>query len=1097
MDGVLVLVLILTILSLKCQAQEYYVTPTPPPNPGCPSDKPCHTLSYYASNVSSLFNGRDNVSLIFLAGNHSASVPTYWLEIYDVDLFTVTGNNKDNVSNLFKPLRFMSVNNLIIKNMNFVNCGLYIRSGSRTLGVLNAMIYIRETSFMNSFLNIARQYTVAGFVVQVELVQINMPSGGFFTIDVDFYVHIALTMLSCYIQRIMRPIIRLGGSIKANVQDTTFSDIYGYPALEFKVGIAGNSENSSLTLQNVSFIRNDFGGLLIDGPVDVIINGSQFINNSGLLGGAIDVSNSRLTFAGENIFLDNFGSNGGAIHLSNSTIWLEEDSNVTFKDNRASEIGGAISIEPGYTQKNCFYSLTFDIDKDNTSVPVSIVFDNNTALTGSDIYGAGLQNDCKVTPNGNINSCDIQNSVFTFLTRTASSVSTSPKRVCLCKNGVPQCANIDYIFYNMSAAPGEKFNLSVVLVGEDFGSIAGSVYASSIKQSRSTFESDYIFGSSRSPQLSGTTNSENCTLLEYSIEPINRNIESVSFILSKDSVAASKNQEAIASPNYTLHLESSILQYHDSGCIYDNILDVSVVINVTILPCPRGFNLSEKNVDVCKCDPQLTYYIDYCNIENKTGFLHPYGNVWIGPNNNENSSTDSILVHSFCPFDYCKSSSVDVDLNNPDSQCALSHSGVLCGGCLPGLSLAIGSSRCKNCTDKNGHIAFLGAFIVAGVVLVLFIKVFDLTVAHGTINGLIFYANAVWINQGIFFSNVSGHNDEILLQFFDIMKAFIAWLNLDFDIETCFFNGLDAYWKTWLQFAFSLYLWFLAGIIVLLCHYSIRATRLFGNNTVGVLCTVILLSYMKLLRTIVSALSPAVLHQFNPNDKKWVWLIDGNVDYLEPKHSILFGVALLMLLFLWLPYTFALLFVRCLYRFPCATRFMPNLKPFIDFYTGPLKVKHHYWVGLTLLGRVVLAITAIVSQTVSPSLSIGVLCIMSSIFCAFVVNVYKNTLVAFLELLFLFNIISLGIAFLSFVEDESRAISSFISSFVCLLLFIAIVCYHVYLTLRKCFRPNQRNGYRDIDAADLDYDDRDDQIKVAATSTIVGLREELLSSTEL
>ena len=378
----------------------------------------------------------------------------------------------------------------------------------------------------------------------------------------------------------------------------------------------------------------------------------------------------------------------------------------------------------------------------------------------------------------------------------------------------------------------------------------------------------------------------------------------------------------------------------------------------------------------------------------------------------------------------------------------------------------------------------------------LCIKVFDLTVAHGTINGLIFYANVVWINQGVFFSNISDHYD---VQCFGIMKGFIAWLNLDFGIETCFFSGLDAYWKTWLQFAFPLYLWFLAGLIVLLCHYSIRATMLFGNNAVGVLCTVILLSYMKLLRTIVSALSPAVLHQFNPYGTKWVWLMDGNVEYLGFRHSFVFGVALLMLLFLWLPYTFALLFVRCLHRFPCATRFMPNLKPFIDFYTGPLKVKHHYWVGLTLLGRVVLAITAIVSQTVSPSLGIGVLCIMSAIFCAFVVNVYKNTLIAFLELLFLFNVVSLGIAFLSSedIESKSRAISSCVSSFVCLLLFIAIVCYHVYLTLRKCFRLNQRNGYHDISAADLGYDDRDDQIKVAATSTIVGLREELLSSTEL
>ncbi|XP_064396942.1 uncharacterized protein LOC135343850 [Halichondria panicea] len=1098
---------ILGTILLTCRAQEYYVTTN---SSACPPDAiNCHTLDYYAINGSTRWLGKENVSLIFLEGNHTTLNGYFWIS--GVNFLTITSSGDRDSVYIFDTFPFLALayKSLVIKNLNFDNCYLYsyLQHTNKPSTNVTDVMRIRDLNLRNSLVYI---YTAEWGNIRDILVELKelTTDNSFQLFYFDFYAfHTVLTISNCVFQQPVSVIIfRNSIQVNVTVTDSIFRRINRQSALQFSLsntvtGAVTKDFECSLILENVSFIENSVTSLEIQQPMDVIINGSQFINNSGLLGGAINVSDSRLFFVGDNLFLNNFGSNGGAIHLLNSVILLQTNSSIIFQENRASEIGGAISIEPGTNQGNCFYSLTFDVDKESTSIPVSIVFDNNTALTGSDIYGAGLQNDCKVTPNGNINSCDIQNSVFTFLTRTASSVSTSPKRVCLCKNGVPQCANIDYIFYNMSAAPGEKFNLNVVLVGEDFGSIAGSVYASSIKQSRYNSKSDYIFGSSQSPGLSGATNSKNCTLLEYSIElePINRNIGSVSFILSKDSVAASKNQDAIATPNRTLELESSILQHHNSGCIFDNLLDVSVVINVTILPCPRGFYLTmsetEKKFYVCKCDPQLIqkYYVEYCNVENKTGFLHPSKNVWIGPNN-ENDYADSILVHSFCPFDYCNSNSVGVDLTNPDSQCALSHSGVLCGGCPPGLSLAIGSSRCKDCTDQNGDIAFLGAFIVAGVVLVFFIKVFDLTVAHGTINGLIFYANVVWINQGVFFSNVGDHDENM---FFGLMKGFIAWLNLDFGIETCFFDGLDGYWKTWLQFAFPLYLWFLAGLIVLLCHYSIRATKLFGNNAAGVLCTVILLSYMKLLRTIVSALSPAVLHQFNPPDKKWVWLMDGNVDYLEPKHSILFGVALLMLLFLWLPYTFALLFVRCLYRFPCATRFMPNLKPFIDFYTGPLKVKHHYWVGLTLLGRVVLAITAIVFQTVSPSLSISVLCIMSSIFCAFVVNVYKNTLVAFLELLFLFNIISLGIAFLSFVEDESRVRSSCISSFVCLLLFIAIVCYHVYLTLRKCFRPNQRNGYRDIDAADLGYDDRDDQIKVAATSTIVGLREELLSSTEL
>ena len=36
------------------------------------------------------------------------------------------------------------------------------------------------------------------------------------------------------------------------------------------------------------------------------------------------------------------------------------------------------------------------------------------------------------------------------------------------------------------------------------------------------------------------------------------------------------------------------------------------------------------------------------------------------------------------------------------------------------------------------------------------------------------------------------------------LAVFIAWLNIDLGIKSCFFNGLIAYGKTWLQFVFSL-----------------------------------------------------------------------------------------------------------------------------------------------------------------------------------------------------------------------------------------------------------------------------------------------------
>ena len=62
----------------------------------------------------------------------------------------------------------------------------------------------------------------------------------------------------------------------------------------------------------------------------------------------------------------------------------------------------------------------------------------------------------------------------------------------------------------------------------------------------------------------------------------------------------------------------------------------------------------------------------------------------------------------------------------------------------------------------------------------------NLTVSQGTINGLVFYANIVRGNQAVFF--LPGDTN--------ILTAFIAWLNLNLGIGTCFADGLNGYWKT-------------------------------------------------------------------------------------------------------------------------------------------------------------------------------------------------------------------------------------------------------------------------------------------------------------
>ena len=229
----------------------------------------------------------------------------------------------------------------------------------------------------------------------------------------------------------------------------------------------------------------------------------------------------------------------------------------------------------------------------------------------------------------------------------------------------------------------------------------------------------------------------------------------------------------------------------------------------------------------------------------------------------------------------------------------------------------------------------------------------DLTISQGTLNGLIFYANVVKANEYLLFDRTQTNP----------LAVFIAWLNLDLGVETCFFDGLTAYWKTWLQFVFPLYIWSIASLIIILAKYSDRVAKMMGNNSVPVLATLFLLSYAKLFHTIITSLSFTML--YTTHGSKAVWSADGNLDYLGREHAPLFVVAAATLLFLWLPYTLLLFLGQWLHRCNCRliTHMMMKIKPFLDAHYDPLKGNHRYWFGALLLVKaVILLISALIPQ---------------------------------------------------------------------------------------------------------------------------------------
>ena len=133
------------------------------------------------------------------------------------------------------------------------------------------------------------------------------------------------------------------------------------------------------------------------------------------------------------------------------------------------------------------------------------------------------------------------------------------------------------------------------------------------------------------------------------------------------------------------------------------------------------------------------------------------------------------------------------------------------------------------------------------------------------------------------------------------MTLFIAWLNLDLGIESCFISGLTAYGRTWLQFVFPLYICGIAILIIIPAKYSHRVAKLMGNNSAAVLATVFLLLYVKVFNTVLTALFYTTL--YTTEGQELVWSVDGNIVYLGREHAPLFAVAIVILLFLLVPYT--------------------------------------------------------------------------------------------------------------------------------------------------------------------------------------------------
>ena len=456
------------------------------------------------------------------------------------------------------------------------------------------------------------------------------------------------------------------------------------------------------------------------------------------------------------------------------------------------------------------------------------------------------------------------------------------------------------------------------------------------------------------------------------------------------------------------------------------------VIEVTIETCPNGFPFVN---GTCVCRPELNTPSTTCDIN--TQIITRDGDMWIGYENDLNC----LIVYSNCPFHHCNDTNISFTLKSPIKQCYPNRSGILCGQCSEGLSLMLGSNQCGQCT--NDHIALIIPFALSGIALVVFVITLNITVSVGTINGLIFYANVLKLYEHIFFFK----NPENFLSYF------ISWINLDLGVKTCFYHNMDSCSKMWLQFVFPVYVWIILIFIIILLRYSSKAVRLVGRQVIPVLATMILLSYTKLIRTVVQALYFVKIRCSDSKNNTVLllrWYIDANVEYVRGCHMPLFLFSLAVLVLLIIPYTFYLLTIP-LFEGPlskymcCCQKFSTYMKPFFDAYGGPYKDKYRFWTGFLLLVRVILALT------VSLDVLIFLLIVIVFMYLIFK-GIYRHFPLGCLEEFFVLNLMFMAYMNVQTSNDNEKLrgeVSSIVLVSISFTVFCGIIFYHVWDRLLK------------------------------------------------
>ncbi len=445
-----------------------------------------------------------------------------------------------------------------------------------------------------------------------------------------------------------------GGAISVAGQDTYLTGT----TMSGNTGSAVCISEGFLTFVGTTIIHHNIGttggGINSKNAIIRFQGSTSFDSNYALAGGAINSIQGKLSFEHRNVLFkgNRADSNGGAIYAIGSTInltvtslnlvsnsamnggamylsavailmLLPLGSTLHTYNNSATEYGGAIFIEDNPTIEQCSFTANANSSELNSDQFLSlpqctlgpsldrrhmIYTHHDVAMRDGNFLYGGLLDKCKPsgwTSNRQYTEYDY---LMEFITidglqdTTTRNVSSDAYALYFCNTSSSSNREYDHYLRSKRVKVFRGERLSVHLVTFAQGGIITSSRVTAVSQS-----------SRLGAQQNIQTLPEGCSVLTYTL--------------------------------YSAKTNDQLILYPDGPCRDSGL--AKLAINVTFLPCPRGFTQSG---EVCVCEERLRAYNVDCVINESIQIIKNNGsNFWMSTLQTQNGSYGGLILYNKMP----------------------------------------------------------------------------------------------------------------------------------------------------------------------------------------------------------------------------------------------------------------------------------------------------------------------------------------------------------------------------------------------------------------------------------------------------------------